>query len=122
MSGMDEAGAYDHKHQNGADLEQNHDVVGPRRLADTSYQHNGQDQHDEKCGKIETQVPARRVDRVALKIAEAGGQKGGRNPTRTGMHAKPVHEIDDVGGEADAHRHIADGVLQDEIPTDDPGD
>ncbi len=38
------------------------------------------------------------------------------------MHAEPIHEIDDVGGKADAYSHVADGVLEDEIPTDDPGD
>ena len=38
------------------------------------------------------------------------------------MHAEPIHEVNDVGGEADADRHVADGIFQDEIPTDDPGD
>ena len=110
------------KDQDGGDLEQHHDVVGPGGFADAAHQHDGQDQHDEKGGNIEAQVPARLVDRVALQVGEAGGQKGGRNPTRAGMQAKPIHEIDDVGRKADAHGHVADGVLQDEIPADDPGD
>ncbi len=38
------------------------------------------------------------------------------------MDTEPVHEVHDMGGEADADRHVADGVFQDEVPTDDPGD
>ena len=37
------------------------------------------------------------------------------------MDAEPVHQIDDMRGEAHAHAHIAEGVLEDQIPADDPG-
>ena len=119
---MDEAGAGDDEHQDRRDLEQNHDVVGAGGFADTPHQHDGENQHDEKGGEIETEMPARLVDGVALQVGKAGRQKRGRDPARAGMHAEPIHEIDDVGGEADAHRHVADGVFQDQVPTDDPGD
>ncbi len=112
----------DDEYQDRGDLEQNHDVVGPGGFADTPDQHDGQNQHDKKGGKIEAQMPAWLVDRVALQVGEAGGQEGGRDPTRAGAHAEPIHEVDNVGGEANAHRHVADGVLQDEIPAYDPGD
>ena len=35
---------------------------------------------------------------------------------------EPVEEIDDVGGEADRDAHVGEGVLEDKIPADDPGD
>ena len=38
------------------------------------------------------------------------------------MPAEPIEEIHDVLGEAHAYGHIADGVFEDEIPADDPGD
>ena len=121
VSGVDEMRSGDDEDQNRRDFEQNHDVVGARGLADTPDQHDGQNQHDEKRGKIEAQMPARLVDGIALKVGKAGRQKSRRDPTRAGMQAKPIHEIDNVGGKADAHGHVADGVLQDQVPTDDPG-
>ena len=38
------------------------------------------------------------------------------------MPSEPVEQIDHVRGEADAHRHVADGVFEDQVPADDPGD
>ena len=38
------------------------------------------------------------------------------------MPAEPVEHVDQVRGEAHAHRHVADGVFQDQVPADDPGD
>src|ERR1700730_14725278 len=38
------------------------------------------------------------------------------------MHTKPIQETYDVRGETDADGHVADGVFEDEIPADDPGD
>ena len=88
MAGMDKAGARHDEDQDRGDLEQNHDVVGSRGFADTPYQHDGQNQHDQKGGKIETQMPAWLVDSVALQVGEAGGQKGGRDPTRAGVQRR----------------------------------
>ena len=38
------------------------------------------------------------------------------------MPPEPIEHVDQVRGESHAHRHVADGVLQDEVPADDPGD
>ncbi len=38
------------------------------------------------------------------------------------MDAEPVQQIDDVRGEADADAHVGEGVFEDEVPADDPGD
>ena len=119
---VNEARARDDKYQDGGDLKQDHDVVGARRFADPPDQDDGQNQHDKKGGKIEAQMPARLVDSIALKVGEAGGQEGGGDPTRAGAQAEPIHEIDNVGREANAHCHVAYGVLEDQIPADDPGD
>jgi len=34
---------------------------------------------------------------------------------------RTVEEVDDVSGEADADAHVGEGVLEDEVPADDPG-
>src|SRR5262252_4274893 len=67
-------------------------------------------------------MPARAVNHVALQIAEARWQISRRYPARIGMQSNQVEKIDDVLGKADADGHIADGVLEDEIPADNPGD
>src|SRR5262245_50296589 len=38
------------------------------------------------------------------------------------MDTEPVKQVDHVGGEANADGHVADGVFENEVPTDDPGD
>ena len=38
------------------------------------------------------------------------------------MPAEPVEKIDEVRGEADADRHVANGVFEDQVPADDPRD
>ena len=38
------------------------------------------------------------------------------------MDAEPVEEVDDVGGESDRDAHVGEGVFEDEVPADDPGE
>ena len=38
------------------------------------------------------------------------------------MPAEPVEQINEMRGEADADRHVADGIFEDEVPADDPRD
>src|SRR5258708_38134762 len=38
------------------------------------------------------------------------------------MDAEPIEKINQVRGKADAYGHVADGIFEDEVPTDDPGD
>jgi hypothetical protein len=38
------------------------------------------------------------------------------------MDAEPVEQVDDVRGKANADAHVGEGVLEDEVPADDPGD
>ncbi len=59
---------------------------------------------------------------VAGQILQAGGQIGGRDPHQRRMQAEPVQQIDNVGGKAHADAHVAEGVFENQIPADDPGD
>ena len=122
VGGMNEAHADEDERQDGGDLQQHHDVVGLGRFADAAHQHHGQQHDDEKRGNVEAEVPARRVEHVALQVGEAARQVRGRDPAQRGMPAKPVEGRDHVRGEADADRHVADGVFEDQVPADDPGD
>jgi len=111
---MDEAGAEGDEEQNGGDFNQHHDVVGARRLADAADENDGEQKDHEEGGNIEAGVPSGRVDRVAGEVLQAEREIRGREPLGREMQAEPVHQIDDVRGEADAYAHIREGVLQDE--------
>jgi hypothetical protein len=119
---MNEAHAHEDESQDGRDFQQDHDVVGLRRFANAAHQHYRQQQHDEKRGNIEAEVPTGRVQRVVLQIGKAARQVGRRNPAQRGMPAKPVEGCGHVRGEANADGHVADRVFQNEIPADDPRD
>ena len=99
-----------------------HHVVGGGGLANAAHQNDGDEHDDEEGGDVEAEVPAGVVDIVAGKILEAVRKIGGRDPSRAGMEAEPIEQVDDVGGEADADAHVGTGVFEDEIPADDPGD
>ena len=118
--GLDEAGAGKDEDENGGDLDQHHDVVGAGRLADAAHQDHGEDHDDEEGGDIEAEVPAGFVEIVAGKILQAGGQISGRDPHQGWMEVEPVQQVDDVGGKAHANAHVAEGVLKNQIPADDP--
>ncbi len=103
-------------------LNRDHHVVGGGGLADAAHQNHREEHDDEEGGNVEAEVPAGVVEVVAGEILEAGGKIGGRDPSRAGMQAEPVEQVDDVGGEADADAHVGAGVFEDQIPADDPGD
>ena len=92
------------------------------RLADAAHQDDRDEHDDEEGGNVEAEVPAGVVEVVAGEILQAAGEIGGRDPARAGMQAEPVEQVDDMGGEADADAHVGAGVLEDQIPADDPGD
>ena len=110
------------KRQDGGDLQQHHDVVGLGRLANAAHQHDRQQHDDEKRRDVETEMPAGSVKHVALQIGEAAGQISRRDPAQRRMPAEPLKGRRHVCGESDADRHVADGVLEDQVPADDPGD
>ena len=77
---LDEAGCGDDEDEDGGDLDEDHDVVGARRLADAAHQDHRQDHHDEERREFEAEVPAGIVEIVARQVLQAGGQIGGRDP------------------------------------------
>ena len=111
----------DDEGENGDDFDEDEDVVGARRLADAADQDDRENHHDEECGDVEAEVPAGIVEVVAGHVLQAGGQIGGRDPLERGMDAEPIHHVEDVGGKADADAHVGEGVLEDQVPADDPG-
>ena len=119
---FDEAGGGEDEDQNGGDLDHDQDVVGAGRLADAADQNHRQDHDDEEGGNVEAEVPAGLVEVVARKVLQAGGQICRRDQLERRMEAEPVQQINNVGGKAHADAHVAEGVLQNQIPADDPGD
>jgi hypothetical protein len=67
-------------------------------------------------------VPAGSEDVFAGEVLEAEREVGRGKPLGREMDAEPVEEIDDMGGEAYGDAHVGEGVLEDEVPADDPGD
>ncbi len=55
-------------------------------------------------------------------VLQAQRQVGGREPLGVEVDPEPVEQIDDVSGEADGDAHVGEGVLEDEVPADDPRD
>ena len=122
VRGMNESHSYEDERQDGRNFQQHHDVVGFGRFANAAHQHDCQQQDNQKRGNVEAEVPAGRVKHVVLQIGESARQVRGRDPAQCGMPAEPVEGGSHVGGEADADRHVADRVFQDEVPADDPRD
>src|SRR5206468_32160 len=108
--------------EDGDNFHQHHHVIGFRRLADAANQNDGEEHHDDERGPVETEMPPGAVKHVAFEVGKTAGKIGGRNPAGIGMDAEPVQQVDEVLRKADADGHVADGVLENEIPADDPGD
>ena len=120
--GLDEVRAGADEEEDGAEFEQDHDVVGAGGLADATDEDDGDEEDDEEGGDVEAEVPAGGVDVVAGEILEAAGEVGGGDPAGGGVDAEPVEEVHYVCREAYGHAHVGAGVLEDEVPADDPGD
>ena len=122
VTGVDEREAEEDEGEDGGDLDHHHDVVGARGLADADDEDDGKDADDEEGGDVETGVPAGGVDSVAGEVLEALWEEGGGEPFGVEMDAEPVKQIDEVRSEADGDAHVGEGVFEDEVPADDPGD
>ncbi len=119
---MNEADDGEDEDEDRSQLESHHYIVGRGRLANAAHQNDREDEHDEERGNVEPEVPAGMIEPVAGQVLEAVGKIGGRDPLRGGVQAEPVEQVDDMRGKSDAHAHIRAGILQDQIPADDPGD
>ena len=112
---VDEAHAGHDEGQDGHDLQDDHHVVRLGRLPDAPHQDHGERHDDQEGREVEAEVPARRESRGG------GRQVGRKHPLRGQGEAEEVEQVDQVLGEPDSNRHVADRVLQDEVPADDPG-
>jgi len=119
--GLDEAGAGKDEDQDGGHLDEHHDVVCASRLADAADQEHGEEHDDEEGGNVEAEVPSGFVEIVAGKVLQAGGQVGRGDPLEGQVDAEPVEEVDQMRGETHADAHVAEGVFEDQVPADDPG-
>src|SRR5882762_3166679 len=66
-------------------------------------------------------MPPRSIERVALEIRKTARKISGSNPSKAGVHAEPIQQINNVRGKPDADCHIAYCVFQDEVPANNPG-
>ena len=119
---VNEAGREGDESNDGDDFDQHHDVVGFRRLADSANQNHRKQHDDDESGPVESEVPAGAVNHITGEVGKAAGQIGRRNPFGVGMDAEPIEKINQVCGKTYADGHVADGVFEDQVPTDDPGD
>ena len=119
---MDVLHAHEDERQNGRDLQDDHHVVGLGRLANAAYQHHRQQHDNQERGKIETEVPARRVKHIAAYPGQPARQVRRRDPAQIRMPAEPVEHVHQMRGEAHAYRHVADRIFQNQVPADDPCD
>ena len=99
-----------------------HDVVGVRGFANAANEDDGEQHHDDEGRPVEAEVPAGAVEWVALEVGEARRKVCGSNPTQIRVNTEPIEQVDDVRGEPNADGHVGDGIFQDQIPADDPGD
>ena len=67
-------------------------------------------------------MPTLPEDIVAGEILEAKRQVGRGEPLGIELDAEPVQQVYHVRGETDGDAHVAEGVFEDEVPADDPGD
>ncbi len=87
---MHVARSKNHEYHDGRDLEQHHDVIGVRRFADAAHEDDGEQHHNDERWPIESKVPARIVERIALQVGKARGQVCGRDPAQIGMNSEPI--------------------------------
>ena len=71
VDGLDEAGSGKNESQDSDDLDQNENVVGAGRLADTAHQNHRQDHNDKKRWNVESEMPAGRVEIVAAEVLQS---------------------------------------------------
>ena len=110
VAGIDQCAADDQENENGADLDGDHDVVGLGGFADTAHEEHGENQNDEEGGNVE--VGARPV----------AGFPNRRGPSIRQIYTEGSELRLCVSAEADGDHHVADYILEDQVPADNPGE
>src|ERR1700735_2002590 len=110
------------ENKNGDDLQQDHYVICFGGFADPAYENDGEQHNDDQGGKVKSEMPTGAVKRVSLQVSQAARKIGWNDPAKRRMNAKPIQQIDHVGGKAHADGHVRNGILENQTPADDPCD
>src|SRR6266851_6321146 len=122
VGGVNETRCEGDEDKDGNNFQQDHYIVGFRGLADSANEDYRQQHDDDERGPVEAQMPARRIQHVPLQIGEPARKIGGSNPAQARVDAEPIQQTNNVRGEPYANGHVADRVLENEVPAYDPGD
>ena len=137
---LHEEGPDGDEEEEGQDLQHHDHVVEAGRLlhpaheeprdrgGDGGGEHVADDGHAEEDGMVQVRLVGdaqlrAQTARAALGRGPGGEQRRavvGRDPRRD-LDAEAEHELPEVGGPGDRHRDVADRVLEDQVPADDPG-
>src|SRR5271155_5968443 len=109
---MNKAQAEEDEEQDRRDLDQHHDVVGSRRLANAAHQDDWEEQYDKEGGNVESGVPTAGIDVLALQVLQAKWQVSRRQPHRRQRYSYPIQQRHQMSREAYADAHVAEGVLE----------
>ena len=113
-------------------LDDDDGVVGARALANSVNQKNRDRGNDQKCGKIKCDRIAgdggnRRRGKIRERFAALRDDALGRVVIVHQPHGKlqakqTAEEPDEITRPTNRHRHVANGVFENEVPADNPGD
>ena len=122
VGGLNKSRGEANEHENRDDFEEHHHVVRLRGLANPANQKNRKKHDDDECGPVKAEMPAGGVEHVAFEVGKSAGKVCRRNPAGIGVNAEPIQQIHDVLRKAHTYGHVADGIFENQVPADDPGD
>jgi hypothetical protein len=105
LAGIDVRCGDDNKDGDGGELDDHHDRVEAGRFLDADRQQHGQQQDDDH----------------GRHIGDAAVERGVGQRVRQ-MQAEQFQDLAEVAGPADGHGGGGDGIFEDQVPADDPGD
>ena len=117
----------DDEHDEHAGLHNDDEAVEARRLADPDYEDRGDGEDDahrrhvyQRTGRLPPR--ARAPYHGLLDLGGGAEQEGWADEGRREVNAEHVEQADEGGRPADADGRRAHGVLEDQVPSDDPRD
>ena len=110
VGGIDQHAADDQKRENRANLHGHDHIIGFGGFSHAAHEQHGEEENDEEGRKIENRAGpmSRFPDRAGPAVRQIHSKRG---ELRFG-----------IGAEADRDDDIADGIFENQIPADDPGE
>ena len=106
-----EARRGDKENHDGDQLHGDDEVVRAGALANADHQNHGEHHHHQESRQVE--IRARQAERaVEHRVHERGRQ----------VDAEPDEQAIRISGKPHRHGHVGDGIFQDQVPADNPGD